>query len=153
MKYLYPHMRVIGVEPHDAAAMYESLRAGKRVTLDRVGIFADGVAVKRVGEETFNLCREFVDEILLVDTDEICAAIQDVFEDTRSIVEPAGALAVAGMKKYVARERWQGKRMVCINSGANMNFDRLRHVAERADLGAAREALLAVEISKSRAAS
>jgi threonine dehydratase len=146
VKYLYPHVKVIGVEPEDAAAMYESVRAGKRVTLDRVGIFADGVAVKRVGEETFRLCREFVDEILLVDTDEICAAIQDVFEDTRSIVEPSGALAVAGMKKMIARERWAGKRIVCINSGANMNFDRLRHVAERADLGGAREALLSVEI-------
>ena len=146
VKSLYPHTKIIGVEPEDAAAMYESRRAGKRVVLDRVGIFADGVAVKRVGEETFNLCREYVDEILLVDTDEICAAIQDVFEDTRSIVEPAGALAVAGVKKWVAREKCTGKRLVCINSGANMNFDRLRHVAERADLGGAREALLSVEI-------
>jgi threonine dehydratase len=146
VKSLYPHTKIIGVEPEDAAAMHESLRARKRVTLDRVGIFADGVAVKRVGEEPFNLCREYVDEILLVDTDEICAAIQDVFEDTRSIVEPAGALAVAGLKKWVAREKCQGKRVVCINSGANMNFDRLRHVAERADLGGAREGLLSVEI-------
>jgi threonine dehydratase len=146
VKYLYPNVRVIGVEPEDAAGMYESLRAGKRVTLDRVGIFADGVAVKRVGEETFTLCRAHVDEILLVDTDEICAAIQDVFEDTRSIVEPAGALAVAGVKKYVARESCKGKRLVAVNSGANMNFDRLRHVAERADLGAEREALLSVVI-------
>jgi threonine dehydratase len=146
VKYLYPNVRVIGVEPEDAASMYESLRAGKRVTLDRVGIFADGVAVKRVGEETFALCRAHVDEILLVDTDEICAAIQDVFEDTRSIVEPAGALAVAGVKKYVAREHCKGKRLVAVNSGANMNFDRLRHVAERADLGAEREALLSVVI-------
>jgi len=146
VKYLYPNVRVIGVEPEDAAGMYESLRAGKRVTLDRVGIFADGVAVKKVGEETFTLCRAHVDEILLVDTDEICAAIQDVFEDTRSIVEPAGALAVAGVKKYVARENCKGKRLVAVNSGANMNFDRLRHVAERADLGAEREALLSVVI-------
>jgi threonine dehydratase len=146
VKYLYPNVRVIGVEPEDAASMYESLRAGKRVTLDRVGIFADGVAVKRVGEETYTLCRAHVDEILLVDTDEICAAIQDVFEDTRSIVEPAGALAVAGVKKYVAREGCKGKRLVAVNSGANMNFDRLRHVAERADLGAEREALLSVVI-------
>jgi threonine dehydratase len=146
VKYLYPNVRVIGVEPEDAASMYESLRAGKRVTLDRVGIFADGVAVKRVGEETFALCRTYVDEILLVDTDEICAAIQDVFEDTRSIVEPAGALAVAGVKKYVARENCKGKKFVAVNSGANMNFDRLRHVAERADLGAEREALLSVVI-------
>jgi threonine dehydratase len=146
VKSLYPNTKIIGVEPEDAAAMYESCRAGKRVTLERVGIFADGVAVKRVGEETFNLCCEYVDEILLVDTDEICAAIQDVFEDTRSIVEPAGALAVAGVKKWVAREKCQGKRVVCINSGANINFDRLRHVAERADVGGAREALLSVEI-------
>jgi threonine dehydratase len=126
--------------------MYESMRAGRRVTLDRVGIFADAVAVRRVGEETLALCKAHVDEILLLGTDEICAAIQDVFEDTRSIVEPAGALAVAGIKKYVARERWHDKRIVAINSGANMNFDRLRHVAERADVGGAREALLAVAI-------
>jgi threonine dehydratase len=146
VKYLHPKVKVIGVEPEDAAAMYESLRAGKRITLDRVGIFADGVAVKRVGEETFNLTREFVDEVLLVDTDEICAAIQDVFEDTRSIVEPSGALAVAGIKKYVAREGWKDRSLVAVNSGANMNFDRLRHVAERADVGGEREALIAVEI-------
>ena len=146
VKYLYPGVKVIGVEPQDAASMHDSLAAGRRVTLERVGIFADGVAVRRVGEETFALCRGQVDEILLVSTDEICAAIQDVFEDTRSIVEPAGALAVAGVKKYLARERWHGKRLVAINSGANMNFDRLRHVAERADLGAEREALLAAVI-------
>ena len=146
VKYLHPNVKIIGVEPEDAATMYESLRAGKRITLDRVGIFADGVAVKRVGEETFNLCREHVDEVLLVDTDEICAAIQDVFEDTRSIVEPSGALAVAGIKKWVERTGCKDKRIVAINSGANMNFDRLRHVAERADLGAEREALLSVEI-------
>jgi threonine dehydratase len=140
VKYLHPKVKVIGVEPEDAAAMYESLRAGKRITLDRVGIFADGVAVKRVGEETFNLTREFVDEVLLVDTDEICAAIQDVFEDTRSIVEPSGALAVAGIKKYVAREGWKDRSLVAVNSGANMNFDRLRHVAERADVPSGRAA-------------
>jgi threonine dehydratase len=146
VKYLYPGVRIIGVEPEDAAGMHASLKAGRRVTLERVGIFADGVAVRRVGEETFALCRGQVDEIVLTSTDEICAAIQDVFEDTRSIVEPAGALAVAGLKKYVAREGWRGKRLVAINSGANMNFDRLRHVAERADLGGEREALLAVVI-------
>jgi len=146
VKSVHPKTRIIGVEPEDAAAMYESLKAGRRVTLQRVGIFADGVAVKRVGEEPFALAQEYVDEVLLVDTDEICAAIQDIFEDTRSIVEPSGALAVAGLKKWVARERWQGKRLVAVASGANMNFDRLRHVAERADLGADREALLAVEI-------
>ncbi len=146
LKYLYPGIRIIGVEPEDAAGMYESLRAGQRVTLERVGLFADGVAVKRVGEETFELCRKHVDEIVLLDNDEICAAIQDVFEDTRSIVEPAGALAVAGLKKMVAREHWHDKRLAAITSGANINFDRLRHVAERADLGGEREALLAVTI-------
>jgi threonine dehydratase len=145
-KALYPRIKIIGVEPEDAAGMYESLRAGKRVTLERVGIFADGVAVRRVGEETFKLARQYVDEILLVTTDQICAAIQDIFQDTRSIAEPAGALAVAGIKKYVAREGCSERTLVAINGGANMNFDRLRHVAERADLGAQREALLAVEI-------
>jgi threonine dehydratase len=146
LKYLYPGIRIIGVEPEDAAGMYESLKTGRRITLERVGLFADGVAVKRVGEETFELCRAHVDEIILLDNDEICAAIQDVFEDTRSIVEPAGALAVAGLKKMASREHWHGKRIAAITSGANINFDRLRHVAERADLGGEREALLAVTI-------
>jgi len=147
VKQLYPRVRIIGVQPEDAAAMYESIQAGKRVTLERVGMFADGVAVRRVGEETFELARRYVDEIVLVDTDEICAAIQDIFEDTRAISEPAGALAVAGIKRYLERGGGGGdQRLVAINSGANMNFDRLRHVAERADLGAEREALLAVEI-------
>jgi len=146
IKQLYPRVKIIGVEPDDAAGMYESLRAGKRVTLDRVGIFADGVAVRRVGEECFTLAKRYVDEIVLVNTDEICAAIQDIFEDTRSISEPAGALAVAGIKHHVARNGWHDQRLVAINSGANLNFDRLRHVAERADLGAEREALLAVEL-------
>jgi threonine dehydratase len=146
VKYLFPRIKIIGVEPTDAASMHEALKAGQRVTLERVGIFADGVAVKRVGEETFRLARQYVDEVILVDTDEICAGIQDIFEDTRSIVEPAGALAVAGVKKYVARNGWRDKRIVAINCGANMNFDRLRHVAERAEIGAQREALLAVEI-------
>src|SRR5690606_25365114 len=132
--------------PEDAAAMHDSLRAGKRVTLDHVGLFADGVAVRRVGEETFALARQFVDEVVLVSTDEMCAAIQDIFEDTRAVPEPSGALGVAGMKKFVARENWHGKRVVAVNSGANVNFDRLRYIAERADLGAGREMLLAVEI-------
>jgi threonine dehydratase len=145
-KALYPRIKIIGVEPEDSAAMHDSLRAGKRVTLDRVGLFADGVAVRRVGEETYRLAKQFVDEILLVTTDQICAAIQDIFEDTRSITEPAGALAVAGIKKYVARENCTGRNFIAVNCGANMNFDRLRYVAERADLGAQREALLAVEI-------
>ncbi len=146
IKSLYPRMRIVGVEPTDANAMYESLQAGKRVTLQRVGLFADGVAVKRVGEETFALARQYVDEIVLVNTDEMCAAIQDIFEDTRTIVEPSGALAVAGIRKCVARDGWRDKRLVAINSGANVNFDRLRHIAERASLGGEREALFAVEI-------
>ena len=150
VKQVYPRVRIIGVEPEDSAAMYESLRAKQRVTLERVGLFADGVAVRRVGEETFALARRYVDEILLVNTDQICAAIQDVFEDTRAILEPSGALAVAGIKQYVARPNAAGQRLVAICSGANLNFDRLRHIAERADLGAGRESLLAVEIPEQR---
>jgi threonine dehydratase len=147
-KSLYPRIKIIGVEPEDAASMYESLRAGKRITLDRVGIFADGVAVKRVGEEPFRLARQYVDEILLVTTDQLCAGIQDIFEDTRAIVEPSGALAVAGIKKYVARENCKDRTFIAINCGANMNFDRLRYIAERADLGAQREVLLAVQMTE-----
>ena len=146
IKYLYPLIRIIGVEPEDAPCMYEALRAGERVILDQVGIFADGVAVRQVGEEPFRIAQRYVDEVILVSTDEICAAIKDIFEDTRSITEPAGALAVAGMKKYVEREQCQGRELVAIDSGANINFDRLRHVAERAELGERREALLAVTI-------
>jgi threonine dehydratase len=145
-KSLYPRMKIIGVQPEDAAAMYESLRGAKRVTLERVGMFADGVAVRRVGEETFRLARQYVDEIVLVSTDQICAAIQDIFQDTRSIAEPAGALGVAGMKKYVARENCTERTLIAVNCGANMNFDRLRYVAERADIGAQREALFAVQM-------
>ncbi|MDR2215535.1 MAG: threonine ammonia-lyase, biosynthetic [Nevskiaceae bacterium] len=150
VKAVCPRTRVIGVEPEDAAAMHDSLRAGHRVTLDHVGIFADGVAVRRVGEQTFALAQRFVDEVLLVDTDQICAAIQDIFEDTRMVPEPSGALAIAGLKNYVARESCKGQRLVAINSGANLNFDRLRYVAERADVGAGREALFAVEIPEQR---
>jgi threonine dehydratase len=146
VKYLYPQVRIVGVEPEDAASMYESLRVGERVTLERVGIFADGVAVKRVGEETFRLAQKYVDEVLLVTTDEICAAIQDIFEDNRTIAEPAGALAVAGLKKFVAREQSRDRTLISLNCGANINFDRLRHVAERADIGGQREALFAVHI-------
>ncbi len=147
-KALYPRIKIIGVEPEDAAGMYESLRCGSRVTLERVGIFADGVAVRRVGEEPFRLAQLYVDEVLLVTTDQLCAGIQDIFEDTRSIVEPSGALAVAGIKKYVAREGCTARTFVAINCGANMNFDRLRYVAERAELGAQREALLAVQLNE-----
>jgi threonine dehydratase len=150
VKALYPKIRIVGVEPEDACAMYESLKARKRVTLDRVGMFADGVAVKRVGEEPFNICQKVVDEVILVNTDEMCSAIQDIFEDTRTVVEPAGALSIAGIKKYVARENLKGKTLVAINCGANINFDRLRHVAERADIGGQREALFAVEMPEQK---
>jgi len=153
VKRLKPEIKIIGVEPVDADAMYRSLKKKERVTLAQVGIFADGVAVKQVGEETFRLCRELVDEVILVDTDAICAAIKDVFEDTRSILEPAGALSIAGAKLYVAREKLKNKTLVAIASGANMNFDRLRHVAERAELGEQREAVLSVTIRKKPAAS
>ncbi len=146
LKEYSPNTRIIGVEPVDSAAMYHSIKADKRIKLDQVGIFADGVAVKQVGEHTFDLTRRFVDEIILVDTDEICAAIKDIFDDNRTIVEPAGALGVAGMKKYVARENVHGQVLACINSGANMNFDRMRHVAERTEMGEKREALFAVTI-------
>jgi len=146
LKRYSPGTRVIGVEPVDSAAMYQSIQANKRVRLDQVGIFADGVAVKQVGRRTFDLTRRFVDEIILVDTDEICAAIKDIFDDNRTLVEPAGALGVAGMKKYVEREGVHGQVLACVNSGANMNFDRMRHVAERTEVGEKREALFAVTI-------
>jgi threonine dehydratase len=146
VKRLRPEIRIIGVEPVDADAMSRSLRAGRDVELQQVGLFADGVAVKCVGKETFRLCQELVDDIILVDGDAICAAIKDVFEDTRSILEPAGALSIAGAKAYVARQRVHGETLVAVASGANMNFDRLRHVSERAELGEEREAILAVTI-------
>ncbi len=144
VKRVRPEIRIIGVEPVDSDAMTRSLAAGRRVTLAHVGLFADGVAVKQVGKETFRLARQYVDEMVCVDTDAICAAIKDVFEDTRSILEPAGALAVAGMKAWCERHR--GRTLVAIAGGANMNFDRLRFVAERAELGEAREAIFAVSI-------
>ncbi len=146
VKLTAPSVRVIGVEPEDSAGMSRSLEAGRPVTLEHVGIFADGVAVRRVGDETFRLCQQYVDEIITVDTDHICAAVQDIYEDTRSIVEPAGALAVAGIKHYVEREVCTSQSLVALNCGANMNFDRLRHVAERAAIGEEREMLLAAEI-------
>ncbi len=141
-----PGIRIIGVEPEDSAAMRDSVAAGEPIELDHVGIFADGVAVKRVGDETFRLCCQYVDEYITVDTDQICAAIKDIFEETRTIVEPAGGLAVAGLKKYIAQHNVHGRSFVAINCGANMNFDRLRHIAERADVGEQKEMLLAAEI-------
>jgi threonine dehydratase len=146
VKRLRPEVRVVGVEPVDADAMHRSLQAGRRVSLGHVGLFADGVAVRRVGKETFRLARRFVDEVVLADTDELCAAIQDVFDDTRSIVEPAAALSVAGAKRWVEREGVEGRTLVAVLSGANMNFDRLRFVAERAQLGERREAVFAATI-------
>ncbi|MDT8383370.1 MAG: threonine ammonia-lyase, biosynthetic [Gammaproteobacteria bacterium] len=146
VKTLHPAIRIIGVEPEDAPCMHAALAAGERVLLGQVGIFADGVAVRQAGAEPFRIARETVDEIILVKTDEICAAIKDIFDDTRSITEPAGALAVAGLKKYVEREAIHDQDLIAIDSGANMNFDRLRHVAERAEIGERREALLSVTI-------
>lgn len=146
IKELRPDIKIIGVEPVDADAMSQSLKAGHRVRLSHVGLFADGVAVREVGEETFRLCQQYVDEIILVDTDDTCAAIKDVFEDTRSILEPAGALAIAGAKAYIEREQITDKTLVAVACGANMNFDRLRFVAERAEFGERREAIFAVTI-------
>jgi threonine dehydratase len=159
IKALRPDVKVIGVEPFEADAMYRSLKAGTRVHLDHVGIFADGVAVREVGELTFALARDTVDEVVRVTNDEVCAAIKDIFDDTRTIMEPAGALAAAGLKAWVEREGAPtslgargGQVLVAVLSGANMNFDRLRFVAERAELGEAREALIAVTIPERKGA-
>jgi len=147
IKQLRPDVRVVGVEPYEADAMYQSLKARHRVRLDHVGIFADGVAVREVGSQTFDVALKTVDEVIRVSNDEMCAAIKDIFDDTRSIMEPAGALAVAGMKIWAAREGTKpGQTIVAVLSGANMNFDRLRFVAERAELGEARETLLAISL-------
>jgi threonine dehydratase len=146
VKQVRPDIKIIGVQTTDSDAMYRSLKAKKRVQLADVGLFSDGTAVKQVGEETFRICKQYVDEVILVDTDAVCAAIKDVFQDTRSILEPAGALAVAGAKLYAKREQLKGETLVPIACGANMNFDRLRFVAERAEIGEKREAILAVTI-------
>jgi threonine dehydratase len=146
VKSINPKIRIVGVEPVDADAMTRSLKAGRRIKLDHVGLFADGVAVKEVGRETFRLCRQLVDEMVLADTDEMCAAIKDVFEDTRVVLEPAGALAIAGAKAWVEKHAAKNKTLVAVASGANTNFDRLRFIAEEAELGEHREALLAVTI-------
>src|SRR5688500_5715297 len=148
VKRVRPSVRMIGVEPVDADAMTQSLKKGRRVKLDQVGLFADGVAVKEVGRETFRLCRQFVDDVVLVDTDEMCAAIKDVFEDTRVVLEPAGSLAIAGAKAWVERHGARGKALVAVASGANTNFDRLRFIAEEAEVCEHREAILAVTIAE-----
>jgi threonine dehydratase len=147
LRYIQPGIKIIGVEPADAACLHEALKAGERVILSSVGLFADGVAVAQIGKEPFRLLSQgLVDEVVTVNTDEICAAIKDVFEDTRSIAEPAGALALAGLKKYVEQEKLSEQNLLAIVSGANTNFDRLRHISERTELGEGREAVFAVEI-------
>ncbi len=146
IKYLRPEVKVIGVEFEESACLAAALKAGKRVKLDQVGIFADGAAVAQVGAEAWKICRHHIDEVITVTADEICAAVKDMFDDTRSIAEPAGALALAGMKKYINREGTSGETYVSVCSGANMNFDRLAFVAEQAEVGEKREALLAVTI-------
>ena len=146
IKYLSPETKIIGIEHEEAPSMTTALKEGKRVMLDQIGTFADGAAVKIAGENTFEIAKNVVDEMITVSTDETCAAIKDVFEDTRTLLEPAGALGVAGMKKYMERTGCKGQKFVAISSGANINFDRLRHVAERAELGEKREALFAITI-------
>lgn len=146
VKYVRPDIKIIGVEPEDAPSMYKALKNKRRTILNHVGIFADGVAVKQAGKEPFRLCKEYVDEIILVSTDEICAAIKDIFDDTRGIAEPAGALGIAGLKKYVQENKIENQNLIAIESGANINFDRLRHVAERAEVGEQREGLITVQI-------
>jgi threonine dehydratase len=146
IKYLRPEVKIIGVEPHDACCLKAALDADERVILPEVGIFAEGVAVAQVGKRNFDIARQYVDEVITVSTDELCAAIKDIYDDTRCVSEPSGACAVAGMKKYVARDQIEDQTMVVLSSGANTNFDRLRHVAERAELGEHREALIAARI-------
>jgi threonine dehydratase len=146
VKYLRPDIKVIGVEPDDSNCLQQAMAYGERVVLPQVGLFADGVAVAQIGQYTFDICKDYVDEVITVSTDEICAAIKDIYDDTRSITEPAGALGVAGIKKYTEQYEVSGQTFVAIDSGANVNFDRLRHVAERAELGEGREAIIAVTI-------
>lgn len=148
IKFLYPQIKIIGVEPDDAACLYQALKQKQRVVLEQVGIFADGVAVKQIGALPFEIAKNCVDEVILVNPDEICAAIKDIFDDTRSITEPAGALSVAGIKKYLQQHELKDANLVAITSGANMNFDRLRHVTERAELGESKEMLFASEINE-----
>ncbi|OZI31795.1 threonine ammonia-lyase, biosynthetic [Bordetella genomosp. 10] len=150
IKQLRPEVKVIGVQTEDSDAMVRSVKAGRRVTLNDVGLFADGTAVKQVGAETFRLVKQYVDDFVVVDTDAICAAIKDVFQDTRSVLEPSGAMAVAGAKQYLAQHKWKNKTVVAITCGANINFDRLRFVADRAEVGEMREAVFAVSMPEQR---
>ncbi|OHV09012.1 threonine ammonia-lyase, biosynthetic [Kushneria phosphatilytica] len=146
VKYLRPDIRVYGVEPEDAACLKLALETGERRTLPQVGLFAEGVAVAQIGEAPFEILREYIDGVVTVTTDEMCAAVKDIFEDTRAVSETSGALSLAGLKKYVQQQGVEGKSLICINSGANINFDRLQHIAERTELGEQREAILAVTI-------
>ncbi|TCJ95897.1 L-threonine ammonia-lyase [Volucribacter psittacicida] len=150
IKQLMPEIKVIGVESKDSACLYAALQAGKPVDLERVGLFADGVAVKRIGDETFRLCQQYVDDMVLVDNDEICAALKDLFENVRAVAEPSGALSLAGLKKYVKQHHIQGETLVNILSGANLNFHTLRYVSERCEIGEKQEALLAVTIPEQK---
>jgi threonine dehydratase len=146
VKFVRPEIKIIAVEPDDADCLNQALQAGERVTLPQVGLFADGVAVRQIGEEPFRIALQTVDQVITVSTDEICAAIKDIFDDTRSVAEPAGALSVAGLKKYVEQQGIKQQALIAIDSGANINFDRLRYVAERTQVGEHREILLAVAI-------
>ncbi len=150
IKQLMPEIKIIGVESKDSACLFYALQAGQPVELERVGLFADGVAVKRIGDETFRLCQQYVDDVVLVDNDEVCAALKDVFENVRAVAEPSGALSLAGLKKYVAQRGLQGKNLACILSGANLNFHTLRYVSERCEIGEKHEALLAVTIPEQK---
>ncbi len=150
IKQLMPEIKVIGVESKDSACLFYALQAGQPVDLERVGLFADGVAVKRIGDETFRLCQKYVDDVVLVDNDEVCAALKDVFENVRAVAEPSGALSLAGLKKYVTQHNLEGKNLACILSGANLNFHTLRYVSERCEIGEKHEALLAVSIPEQK---
>ncbi|OOH87211.1 PLP-dependent threonine dehydratase [Pasteurellaceae bacterium 15-036681] len=150
IKQLMPEIKVIGVESKDSACLYHALKAGEPVELDRVGLFADGVAVKRIGDETFRLCQQYIDDMVLVDNDEVCAALKDIFEGVRAVAEPSGALSLAGLKKYVAQHNLQGQNLACVLSGANLNFHTLRYVSERCEIGEKHEALLAVTIPEQK---
>jgi len=146
VRYVWPQTRIIGVEPEDAACLQLALERGRRATLPEVGLFADGCAVAQIGKEPFRIIRDTVDEVITASTDEMCAAIKDIFEDTRGIAEPAGALALAGLKKYVERTGVTGQDLLAIVSGANTNFDRLRYISERTEIGEQREAVISVTI-------
>ena len=150
LKAIRPDIKVIGVEASDTASMYHSLKAGRRIILDQVGIFADGVAVAQVGIETFRLARKLIDEVVLADVDQMCTAVKDLFDDTRAIAKPSGALAIAGMKIYAGRKRLKGEALIAVKSGANVKFDRLRHISERAEIGEAHETLFVVTITEKK---